>query len=185
MCLIKIGKVVKVEKQRALCDFDGVLKEVSIALLPMIKVGDDVVVNSGFASEIIKNKKALYRDMISTDSLSLQVLNAIERECKNIHQKEIKIAIFSAIQNKSIEKFGLEKLLFKKIKLINAPNGKSISFMNSYIEKNKLDGAISSIYIFENKKNQNNFIFTDNQPIDILKSILKLLININQKEKYE
>ncbi|MFT7003691.1 MAG: hydrogenase maturation factor [Sulfurimonas sp.] len=185
MCLINIGRVLEVKEEKALCDFDGVLKEISIVLLPMIKIGDDISVNSGFASEIIKDKKGLYQTMISTDSLATQVLNAIQRECNNIDKKEIKIAIFSDTQNYLIKEAGVQELLPQKINLISAPNAKLVSSMNDYVKKHKIDGAISSIYLFKEIIKKDNFIFTDDQAIDILKAILEILINFNQKEEYE
>lgn len=184
MCFINIGRVLEIKEDKALCNFDGVLKNVSIALLPMIKVGDDIVANSGFASEIIRDKKNLYKTIVSTDSMSIQIIDAIKRESDEI-KKEIKIAVFSDIQNNLIKETGIEELLPINVSLIHAPNEKSISLMNSYIEENKHDGAISSKHLFEKIIEQNNFVFTDVQAIDILKAILKILINFNQKKNNE
>lgn len=183
MCLIKVGKIIKVEEQKALCSFDGVLKEVSIALLPMAKLGDDVVVNSGFASEIIKDKKKLYKDIVATDSMSQQILCAIKRENKN--NRKIKIAIFSIVQKRSIIKFGLQELLPQNISLLFAFEDKSISFMKNYLLEKDFDGAISSIYLFEEESKQSDFVLTTEEPLDILKAVLELLINLNKKSNNE
>ena len=184
MCFINIGRVLEIKKEKALCNFDGVLKYVSIALLPMIKVGDDIVANSGFASEIIRDKKNLYKTIVSTDSMSIQIIDAIKRESDEI-KKEIKIAVFSDIQNNLIRETGIKELLPINVKLIHAPNEKFVSHINLYIEKNSHDGAITYINWFKNIDEQKNLVFADVQAIDILKAILKILLNLNQKEKHE
>lgn len=118
MCVAMVGKIIEISNTRAICSLNGVLKEISLALLPIAKVGDDVLIHSGFASEIIKDKKRLYKDIISSDSLSRQILDAIERENNKLKNREIKIVNFSYLQESSIVKYSLEEFLPDNIKLV-------------------------------------------------------------------
>lgn len=62
MCLSSIGKVIKISKDTALADFNGVQKEVSTTLKPQVQKGDYVLVHAGFIIEIMppaEAKKAL------------------------------------------------------------------------------------------------------------------------------
>jgi len=121
MCVAAVGKVIKVNGGQALCSFDGVLKEVSIALLPMVQPGDNVVVHSGFASEIVKDRKKLYRDIVSTDSFARQILEAIERENKKLKNRHIQLMHFCGSHEDLIVKYGLRELLPDNIQLISGP----------------------------------------------------------------
>ncbi|MFA7319365.1 MAG: HypC/HybG/HupF family hydrogenase formation chaperone [Parcubacteria group bacterium] len=54
MCLAIPGKILKVNGQIAEVDFDGIQKEVNIALLSDAKIGEHVIVHAGFAIEKVE-----------------------------------------------------------------------------------------------------------------------------------
>ncbi|MEK7203079.1 MAG: HypC/HybG/HupF family hydrogenase formation chaperone [Patescibacteria group bacterium] len=56
MCLATQGKIIKINKEKAIVDFNGIQKEINISLVK-IKVSDYVMVHAGFAIEKIGNKK--------------------------------------------------------------------------------------------------------------------------------
>ncbi|MHA1886819.1 MAG: HypC/HybG/HupF family hydrogenase formation chaperone [Promethearchaeia archaeon] len=69
MCLAIPGKIISLEDQTALVDFDGSQKKIVIALLPQVQVGDYVIVHAGYAIEKINEEAAresleLWRNMI-------------------------------------------------------------------------------------------------------------------------
>ena len=69
MCLAIPGKIISLEDQTALADFDGSQKKIVIALLPQVQVGDYVIVHAGYAIEKISKEAAheslqLWRNMI-------------------------------------------------------------------------------------------------------------------------
>lgn len=118
MCLIRVGRVIQKKEKKALCDFEGILKEVSCALFPKVEVGDDVVVSSGFISDVIKNKKELLKQVILTDALSLQILDEITRYAKAL-EKEFTILNLSNINDYLIEKYSIKDLLPKNLTLVS------------------------------------------------------------------
>lgn len=118
MCLIRVGRVIQKKEKKALCDFEGILKEVSCALFPKVEVGDDVVVSSGFISDVIKNKKELLKQVILTDALSLQILDEITRYAKAL-EKEFIILNLSNINDYLIEKYSIKDLLPKNLTLVS------------------------------------------------------------------
>ncbi|MGQ9619254.1 MAG: HypC/HybG/HupF family hydrogenase formation chaperone [Candidatus Aminicenantia bacterium] len=59
MCLGIPMKVVRIEGDRAFAELGGSEKEISIALLEDLKVGDYVIVHAGFAIEKLDEKEAL------------------------------------------------------------------------------------------------------------------------------
>lgn len=121
MCLIRVGRVLQVKEKNALCDFEGVLKEVSCALFPKVKIGDDVVVSSGFISDIVKNKKELYKQVVFADALSQQILNEIHK-----YSKELTIYNISEINAYLIEKYSIKEFLPENIKLVNKSSNSEI-----------------------------------------------------------
>ena len=58
MCLAIPGEVISIDGKRALLDIMGVKKEVSIALLKDVKVGDFVIVHAGCAISVINEVEA-------------------------------------------------------------------------------------------------------------------------------
>ncbi len=63
MCLAIPGKVITIEGKDTLSrvgniDFNGVRKEVSLAYLPEVSVGDYVIVHAGFAISILDEAAA-------------------------------------------------------------------------------------------------------------------------------
>jgi hydrogenase expression/formation protein HypC len=75
MCLAIPGKVLSINGIKALADFDGMRKEIVIALLPNIKVGQYVIVHAGYAIEEINEKAAIeaiqvWHEALDTDMVS-------------------------------------------------------------------------------------------------------------------
>ncbi|MBE3573141.1 MAG: HypC/HybG/HupF family hydrogenase formation chaperone [Moorella humiferrea] len=60
MCLAIVGKVIKLNETHdtAIIDIHGVRREISVALLGQVNVGDYVLVHAGFAIEKIDLKEA-------------------------------------------------------------------------------------------------------------------------------
>lgn len=59
MCLAVPTKVISITGQLARVDIGGVGARVSIALTPSVKVGDYVLVHTGFAIEVLDEAEAL------------------------------------------------------------------------------------------------------------------------------
>lgn len=58
MCLSVPAKIIKLEKDKALVDFGGSQREVSMMLLPDAKIGDYVLVHAGFAIQLLEESDA-------------------------------------------------------------------------------------------------------------------------------
>ena len=63
MCLAVPGKVISISDEEPLLrmgrvSFGGVIKEVSLAYVPEVKIGDYVVVHVGFALSILNREEA-------------------------------------------------------------------------------------------------------------------------------
>ncbi|AMM53578.1 HypC/HybG/HupF family hydrogenase formation chaperone [Pyrococcus kukulkanii] len=58
MCLAVPGKVVEIRGNVGIVDFGGIKREVRLDLLPDIKVGDYVIVHTGFAIEKLDEERA-------------------------------------------------------------------------------------------------------------------------------
>jgi len=59
MCLAIPGKVKKIFKDNtAEIEIGGILKSISLDLIPSVKLGDYVLIHAGFAIEIINEKQA-------------------------------------------------------------------------------------------------------------------------------
>ncbi|GAB6102460.1 HypC/HybG/HupF family hydrogenase formation chaperone [Thermococcus atlanticus] len=59
MCLAVPAKVVEIRGKVAIVDFGGIRREARLDLLPDVKVGDYVIVHTGFAIEKLDEKQAL------------------------------------------------------------------------------------------------------------------------------
>ena len=57
MCLAVPGKIIEIQDNTAIVDYDGIKREVSLALIEA-KVGDYIVANAGFAIQKINQKEA-------------------------------------------------------------------------------------------------------------------------------
>lgn len=65
MCLAVPAKIIELaDGENALCDFNGITKEVNIALIDEPKVGDWVIVHVGFALNRIDESEALQTQKI-------------------------------------------------------------------------------------------------------------------------
>ena len=58
MCLAVPGKVVEIKGNIGIVDFGGIKREVRLDLLPEVKVGDYVIVHTGFAIEKLDEERA-------------------------------------------------------------------------------------------------------------------------------
>lgn len=58
MCLAVPARVKKIRKDKALVDFGGVKKEVSLGLLSRVRPGDYVLIHAGFAITKVKKEEA-------------------------------------------------------------------------------------------------------------------------------
>ncbi len=58
MCLAIPAKIIKLENDMGTVDMEGVQREVSMLLLPDIKLGDYVIVHAGFAIHQIDEDEA-------------------------------------------------------------------------------------------------------------------------------
>lgn len=72
MCLAIPVKVVEVKKDRVVVDADGIRKEAGIMLLPDVKIGDYVLLHSGFVirkidSEDAKETLELIKEIVEND----------------------------------------------------------------------------------------------------------------------
>jgi len=59
MCLAIPGKIVNIDGNSALIDFDGIKQKVIIALIQDPEVGKFVIVHAGYAIEMMDEKDAL------------------------------------------------------------------------------------------------------------------------------
>ena len=72
MCLAIPAKILSIEGNSAIADFDGTRKKIIIALVPKIEVGKYVIVHAGMAIEIVNEKAAkesldLWKEMMEKD----------------------------------------------------------------------------------------------------------------------
>jgi hydrogenase expression/formation protein HypC len=59
MCLAIPGKIIEIEQNTALVDFDGIKQNVVIALIQNPEIGKYVIVHAGYAIEQMDEKDAL------------------------------------------------------------------------------------------------------------------------------
>jgi hydrogenase expression/formation protein HypC len=59
MCLAIPGKIIEIEQNAALVDFDGIKQKVIIALIQNPEIGKYVIVHAGYAIEQMNEKEAL------------------------------------------------------------------------------------------------------------------------------
>lgn len=58
MCLAVPAKIIKIDGDFAIADFDGIQRKISIQLTPDIKINDYCLVHAGFAIEKVTKKYA-------------------------------------------------------------------------------------------------------------------------------
>lgn len=58
MCYAIPGKIIKIDEDTAMIDYDGVKKKANISLVENLTEGDYVLVHAGFAIEKVDNKTA-------------------------------------------------------------------------------------------------------------------------------
>lgn len=121
MCVAAFGKIIRLTGENAVVSFRGALKQVSVVLLPQAVVGDTVVVHAGFATEIVKDTKKIYRDVVASDAYARQLLDAIEKENKRLHERELKIMNFCGTHENTIAQYSLRELLPPNIQLLSGP----------------------------------------------------------------
>ncbi|MEN6379106.1 MAG: HypC/HybG/HupF family hydrogenase formation chaperone [Methanofastidiosum sp.] len=71
MCLAVPGKVIEIKESVGIVDFNGVKREVRLDLVD-VKVGDYVIVHTGFAIEKMDEKEALESLEIWKELLKVQ-----------------------------------------------------------------------------------------------------------------
>lgn len=76
MCLAIPGKIVNIDGNTALIDFDGIKQEVIIALILNPEVGKYVIVHAGYAIEQMEEKDAIeaieqWKEIAEDQSLDL------------------------------------------------------------------------------------------------------------------
>ena len=59
MCLAIPGKILEIEDNSAVVDFDGIKQKIIIALIQNPEIGKYVIVHAGYAIEMISEKYAL------------------------------------------------------------------------------------------------------------------------------
>jgi len=59
MCLAVPARITEITGDRAIADFGGVKREIAISLLEDVKVGDYVIVHTGFAIETLDEEEAV------------------------------------------------------------------------------------------------------------------------------
>jgi len=59
MCLAIPGKILKIDGNSALVDFDGIKQNVIIALIQNPEIGKYVIVHAGYAIEMMNEKEAM------------------------------------------------------------------------------------------------------------------------------
>lgn len=121
MCVAAFGQVVELMGKNAVVSFRGAKKEVSIALLPHVGIGETVVVHAGFATEIVKDPQKMYREVVATDAYARQLLDAIEKENRRLGERELKIMNFCGTHENTIAQYSLRDLLPPNIRLISGP----------------------------------------------------------------
>jgi len=58
MCLAVPARVLSVEGQEAEVDLSGVRRRISVALTPEVRVGDYVIIHTGFAINVLDEEEA-------------------------------------------------------------------------------------------------------------------------------
>ena len=58
MCLAIPGKLIEKKEEIGIVDLGGVKKEISLSFLPEVKIGDWVLIHTGFALETISEEEA-------------------------------------------------------------------------------------------------------------------------------
>jgi len=59
MCLAVPAKIIEIKGEKAVADFGGVRREITISLLENVNIGDYVIVHTGFAIETLDEKQAI------------------------------------------------------------------------------------------------------------------------------
>ncbi len=70
MCLGVVGRIEKISGDMATAEVFGVRREISIVLVPEIKVGDYVMIHAGFAINPINEKEAKETEKLLKQFLS-------------------------------------------------------------------------------------------------------------------
>jgi hydrogenase expression/formation protein HypC len=81
MCLAVPARVVSIEGQEAEVDLSGVRRRISVVLTPEVRVGDYVVLHTGFAINVLDEKEAeetlkLFREL---DEFTAKMLTEQDR----------------------------------------------------------------------------------------------------------
>ena len=74
MCLAIPGKLLSIDGDHGMADFDGTQKRIVVALLPRAKVGSYVIVHAGYAIQEVDEQAAMesisiWREMLAKDMI--------------------------------------------------------------------------------------------------------------------
>jgi hydrogenase expression/formation protein HypC len=75
MCLAIPAKILSIDGNTAMADFDGTQKKIVVALLPKAQVGKYVIVHAGFAIEVVneaaaQESLAIWRELVEKDLIN-------------------------------------------------------------------------------------------------------------------
>jgi len=121
MCIAPVGKIVRIQGNKGICDFEGVEKEISLMLLPTAKEGDYVAVHAGYGVQIVKDYKKFLQEMVASNIIGERLLARIEELNQELGKREVKIMNFCGTHEYSIVKYGLRELLPENIQLVAGP----------------------------------------------------------------
>ena len=77
MCMAKPGKILEINGEKGVVDFDGIKKKIFFSLIPDAVPGDWVLVHAGFAIERLSGEEA---------EETLQLFNEMEKATTNEHE---------------------------------------------------------------------------------------------------
>jgi len=58
MCLAVPARVVEIKGEKAVADFGGIRREVLLSLIGKVKIGDYLIVHTGYAIQVMNRKEA-------------------------------------------------------------------------------------------------------------------------------
>ncbi len=79
MCLAIPAKIISIENKYATADLGGVIKKISISLVPDIKPGEYVLLHAGYAIEKFKQDEALETIRLAKELAGLQDIELEKR----------------------------------------------------------------------------------------------------------
>lgn len=118
MCLAFPGKIISIKGKTAVVDFDGIQKEVNISLIISTKIGDYVLVHTGFAIQKMGDEDVL--EIFKLTKTQEEVIKKINELAKEIGRK-INIMEVCGTHTQAVSRYGIRELLPENIKLTTGP----------------------------------------------------------------